>query len=560
MSWDDEIDERRRAVALFRYAVIGELEFEGLNRGELSARIQVLSEKKWKMPDGEEYEFTARTLWNWWMNYKREGLKGLLPASRKTGPREISPEVLKEAIQARKEVPSRSTRTLIRVLELKNVVPRGKLKRSTLDRILDEAGESRRKLKTLGNKRFTRLLFSQPNEFWVGDYHEAPILWVPARQTYDTVHMGAVIDHYSKYVPHGEWYPNERIATLEDTIKQAFLTRGLPKKMYVDNGSVYRSHDFAFALTHLDVRLVHSKAYQSEGRGVIERFNRTVAEGFEPEARAAKITDLPTLNRFWIAWLEESYHLVIHGSTGEKPMDRFTGSGFVPKYPDPVKIQDIFRVKEKRKVHPKTGTVEVETKLFQCENFLRGRWVQVLFDPFKLDDVLIVLKGKHVQRAFPQKVNDPQPKPERPTAAQLSFDYLGALRAEYDRRIAMQARHISVTDFKPSPEFSLQPFLGLCAQMLGKSLSAYEKENLTRTFNGVGPFSEKVVRLALEHAMKLRGRGLHVSVYTHYLKVFHFAALNANRDEAQNVPKTDKKKETPDHDHRNPSKRAPHDP
>jgi putative transposase len=530
MSWDDEIDERRRAIALFRHAVVGELEFEGLSRGELSARIHDLSSRKWKMPDEEERKFTERTIWNWWIDYKRDGLKGLIPESRKTGPREIGPEILKEAIQARKEIPSRSTRTIINVLELKRVVPRGKLKRSTLDRILDDAGESRRRLKTLGNKIFTRLLFSQPNEFWVGDYHEAPILWVPSAQTYATVHMGAVIDHYSKFVPHAEWYENERIATLEDTTKQCMLKRGCPKKMYVDNGSVYRSHDFAFALTHLDVRLVHSKAYQSEGRGVIERFNRTIAEGFEPEARAAKITEIAIINRMFEAWLESCYHLVAHGSTGEKPIDRFTTSGFVPRYPDPVKIQDIFRIKKKCKVHPKTATVEVETKRFQCESFLRGRWVQVMFDPFRLDDVLILLKGKHVQRAFPQQVNNPQPKPEKPTAAQLSFDYLGALRAEYDQRIAMKARHISMADFKPSEEFSLQPFLHICAEMLGKSLSPYEKEDLTRAFNGVGPFSEKVVRLALEHAMKLRGRGLHVSVYTHYLKVFHLAALKANND------------------------------
>ena len=43
----------------------------------------------------------------------------------------------------------------------------------------------------------------------------------------------------------------------------------------------------------------------------------------------------------------------------------------------------------------------------------------------------------------------------------------------------------------------------------------------------VGPFSETTTRIALEHALKLRGRGLHVSVYTHYLKVFHLRAAQA---------------------------------
>ena len=34
-------------------------------------------------------------------------------------------------------------------------------------------------------------------------------------------HLCAEIDHYSKLVVHGQWYSNERIATLEDTFKKA---------------------------------------------------------------------------------------------------------------------------------------------------------------------------------------------------------------------------------------------------------------------------------------------------------------------------------------------------
>jgi hypothetical protein len=112
----------------------------------------------------------------------------------------------------------------------------------------------------------------------------------------------------------------------------------------------------------------------------------------------------------------------------------------------------------------------------------------------------------------------------------LSFDYLGALRAEYDRRIVARARHISLADMQPADGFTLPDFLALCAKMLGKDLAPYERDELTRAFNTVGPFSEKVCRLALEHALKLRGRGLHVSVYTHYLKTFQLAAFKANKE------------------------------
>jgi putative transposase len=531
MAFDDEIDDRRRRVALFRHDVIGELEAPRLERGEISARIAELAEQTFEPPWGGERRFSERTLWSWWSAYKRDGLVGLVPCSRAGGPREVTPDVLEAAVTMRtKEGPWRSTSTVIDVLEKQGLVPPGKLKRSTLDRHLDAAGASRRRLKTLGNKRFTRLLFEHPNDFWVGDYHEAPILWVPERQSYRTIHLCAHIDHYSKYVPHAQWYSNERIATLEDTTKKATLKRGCPKKVYVDRGAAYRSDAFSFALGQLGSRRVHSKAYAKEARGAIERFNRTVAEGFEPEVRAAHVTELERINLYWEAWLEERYHLVPHGTTGERPLDRFAQSGFTPRYPDPVSIADIFRVRGRRKVHPKTITVDVDGICFQCESFLRGRWVTVYFDPFQLDDVLVFLHGKRVQRAFPQKVNDPQPTPERPVAAPLSFDYLGALRAQYDRRIVEQARHISLSEWTPSDDFTLPAFLALCAQMLGKDLAPYERDELTRAFNTVGPFSETTARLALEHALKLRGRGLHVSVYSHYLKVFQLAAIKAHQE------------------------------
>ncbi len=531
MSFDEEIDERRRALALFRHDVLAELRGEKLQRGELSLGMMELASKLFHPPGGKPRRFSLRTLWSWWSAYRREGLRGLLPQTRsdKGVPRRLSPELLEEAIKARREIPSRSTPTLIDLLARKH---RGaKLARSTLDRHLERAGASRRRLKTLGDKRYIRLLFERPNQFWIGDYHEANILFEPTTERFRTVHLSAFLDHYSKLVPQGQWYPNERIATLEDTLKKSILKRGLPEKIYVDWGSVYRSSDFAFALDLLDIRLVHSKAYTSEGRGGIERWNRTVVEQFEPEARALRIVELSRLNLLFEAWLEERYHREVHDATGETPLDRFSKEGFTPRWADPLLLQDTFRVRVRRKVHPKTSTVDIDGIPFLVESFLRGRWVYVHYDPHQLQDVVIFFLGKRVQRAFPQKPNEPpQLRPERPTASPPTFDYLAALRADYDRRITLEAKKLTLAEWAPTETFSLPPFLALCAQMLGKSLAPYERDELTLAFHTVGPFSETTTRLALEHALKLRGRGLHVSVYSHYLKVFHLSALGVLKE------------------------------
>jgi hypothetical protein len=185
-------------------------------------------------------------------------------------------------------------------------------------------------------------------------------------------------------------------------------------------------------------------------------------------------------------------------------------------------------VRGRRKVHPKAVTVEVEGHAFVVEPHLRGRWVQVHYDPHDLADVLIYRDGQRVQRALPQRPNEPpQPRPERPTVTPPAFDYLGALRAEYDRRVVAEARRLSFADWTPAPPFTRPAFLALVGEYLGKALAPYERDALTVAYDTVGPFADATTRLALEHALRVRGRGLHVSVYTHYLKVFHLSAAQA---------------------------------
>jgi transposase InsO family protein len=526
----DDPEARRRAVALFRFAIISDLDIETLPRGERSARLVDLASRTYRVPEGRERQFSVRTLWTWWSAYRRQGLDGLLPHRRadRGTPRTLTPELLDAAIALRREVPSRSTATLIDILETQRRVVPGQLRRATLDRHLAEAGASRRYLKTLGDKRYIRLLFERPNQLWIGDYHEAPLLWDPGRERYRTLHLCAFIDHYSKLVPCGAWYRSEQIATLEHCFKQAIVTRGCPDGVYVDRGAAYRADQFTFACAHLGIKHRHSAPYVSEGRGAIERWNRTVADQFEPEIRALRLTDPREIQLRFEAWLEQRYHLTVHEATGQTPLDRFAQPDFTPRYPDLVLVAETFRVRVRRKVHAKAITVEVADVAFVVEPYLRGRWVDVHYDPHDLSDVLIYWHGKRVQRALPQRPNEPpQPRPERPTVTPPAFDYLGALRAEYDRRVVAEARRLSFAAWTPAPTFARPAFLALVAEYLGKPLAPYERDDLTVAYDTVGPFAEPTTRLALEHALRVRGRGLHVSVYTHYLKVFHLSAQHA---------------------------------
>jgi hypothetical protein len=48
----------------------------------------------------------------------------------------------------------------------------------------------------------------------------------------------AFIDDHSRLVPYARFYLSETIAVLFDAFEKAMLKRGLPRKLYVDNGAV----------------------------------------------------------------------------------------------------------------------------------------------------------------------------------------------------------------------------------------------------------------------------------------------------------------------------------
>lgn len=85
-----------------------------------------------------------------------------------------------------------------------------------------------------------------------------------------------------------------------------------------DNGSCYRSHDFADALDRIKHR--RTRPYRPQTNGKVERFNRTLAEEW---AYAATYTSDAARNATYQAWLHSYNHHRPHTSLGGlTPADR----------------------------------------------------------------------------------------------------------------------------------------------------------------------------------------------------------------------------------------------
>src|SRR6202011_3784401 len=116
----------------------------------------------------------------------------------------------------------------------------------------------------------------------------------------------------------------EDAVRLAAALRPALASRGVPERIYVDNGSAFVDTWLLRGCAVLGVKLTHSTPGRPQGRGKIERLFRTVREQFlveitgEPDVVGRHhVTDLAELNRLFAAWVETVYHRAVHSETGQ---------------------------------------------------------------------------------------------------------------------------------------------------------------------------------------------------------------------------------------------------
>ena len=533
MSDRSQDDDARLALVLLRYRLIAEA--VEAPRGARTALLRKVAAEEHLSPDGRRLRVSVRTLQRWVGRFLKDKLKALSRPVRKDKGRSrtIPPAAVERAIALRHEQSARSTPTLIDILERSGEIARGSLRRSTLDRHLDRLGASRRMLHVLGQKRHVRLSFEHPLDFVVGDFHDGPYVKTATSEIRRAV-LGAFIDHCSRYVPEARYGLSEDLMHVRRGLRAFCTAHGLMQRLYVDNGPGYQAHRFHFGCAQLGIDLVHSKPYVSEGRGLVERFNRTVKEAFEVEVRLRpEPPTLDELNAFWRAWLDERYQRRPHSETGEPPAERWQRlmEKTEVRHPDPVLLDEVLRLHARRTVHPKTSTVEILGVPFVVDTSLRKRRVQVLYDPHDLSSVLVYFDGRRIQRARPQLAGEhPVAAPAARGKPPPSVDYLDLLRRDHERR---RAHDVAAIRFRAAPrDDALLTVSRLCERLracCGRTLGDVEKEHASAVLDSLAPVEIAIADAALKTAVAMLGPGLHASQYLEALREHVLRARSKGR-------------------------------
>jgi transposase InsO family protein len=184
-------------------------------------------------------------------------------------------------------------------------------------------------------------------------------------------------------------------------LKQAIRRRGLPRKLYADNGGPFVNAHLRIVCANLGIRLIHSKPGRPWSRGKVERMFRTMQQDFEAALRlpGQGVGSLDELNAKLACWLQEVYHPRAHEGIGESPQERFARALPLLRNLDPqLDLDRLFFTRIERTVY-KNGTVRIDNDLFEVNLALRGLRVDLELDPWLLDPIFVRYKGQDFGRA-----------------------------------------------------------------------------------------------------------------------------------------------------------------
>jgi len=391
----DPIDPQ--AVALFRYGLIAEFLHRPHNQPGLYQRLRQKASQDYQIPGSLRQRVAAETLRHWIKDYKRGGIDALKPKPRNDlgRSRALPQQLADQLLSLKEEQPHLSVAQLIDSLTPApatalttactpaTALPPWRPSASTVYRLLRRAGLMDKSAEhdaghDADRRRFA---FKHPGQMWMSDVMHGPSVTLAGSRTRRKAYLIAFLDDATRVVPYCAFALAESTQAFLPVFKQALMRRGIPERLYVDNGANYRSQQLALVCAKLGIALIHARPFQPSGKGKQERFFRTVRAQLLPTLSEADTASLEALNRRLWAWVETEYHHNPHrGLDGDTPLDRWAAAR-APRLPEPdLDFDALFLFEAKRRVQ-RDHTVSLNGTVFEVDAALVGQTVTLRYDP-----------------------------------------------------------------------------------------------------------------------------------------------------------------------------------
>ena len=395
-----------QAIALERYALIAQIQDRLHQEIPLAAALEQVACCPVTRPDGTQRLYARRTIEDWYYAHQQGGFAALTPKTRsdKGQPRILTPEqsrwVLEQA-QAHLAVPVKVLYRRWRQQDpqLPSLPSIYRLLRE--HQLHAKARRQQRRQPLAGPTK----CFEAPavNDLWMVDFSPGPYLHPPDTGRAIPTHLCLIIDDHSRLVPFGAYHLQADTQSFHHTLKEAIRRRGLPLKLYTDQGGPFTNDHTRIVCARLGIRLLHAKPFHSWSKGKIERLFFTIQQDFEASLRlpAEAVFTLADLNAKFSTWLQTVYHQRVHSSTNMTPTERYQRGAHLVRALDPhLDLDQLFYAQVTRTVR-RDGTVRLDNRLYEVDLALRTLSITLRLDPFKLDRIEVYHRGASFGLAKP---------------------------------------------------------------------------------------------------------------------------------------------------------------
>ena len=313
----DQMDD----IALRRYAPIAPL-VSGTADPSISNNefFRQAARMTYTAPDGSVYTVAEPTLKKWYAMYRKEGLEGLMPKSRKDEgtSRKIDDGLAAQIDFLLEEYPRISASDVYRKLLENGSIRKGEVSETTIRRYVSHARTQEDKTSGKDMRRYER---QHINEVWYGDSCYGP--WLQCGKEKKRLFVIALIDDASRFIVGADIFFNDNFENLMSVEKSAVSRYGCPKLFSFDNGASYRNKQMELLAARIGSSVHYCEPYTPTSKAKIERWFSTMRMQFFATLDMRLLHTLEEVREKFHAYVLK-YNQTPHSSLGKVcPQDRF---------------------------------------------------------------------------------------------------------------------------------------------------------------------------------------------------------------------------------------------
>lgn len=385
-------------LALFKFSLIAPILNNTIQNSTVKEYLQEICAKKYTLPNGTIKEFTPSTLKEWLRLYKLKGIDGLYPKIRsdKGASRKLSDKLKETIIDLKKSNPKRSAKSIYNEIIVNNKLKPSEVSLCTVQRFIKNLD-----IEDISSKKDRRAFeFPNPNDCWQSDISVGPYLTINGKK--QKTYIIAFLDDCSRLIVSCGLFTVDNLLSVLTVFKDAVSKRGVPKKVFFDNGKVFRAGQMEMICASLGCTLCFAEPYSPESKGKIERWFQTLQKQWQFLIDPSSFNSIEDVNASLLNYVEQ-YNFTNHSGINRKPLEKFMENIDNIKLLTAQELNNVFLYRVQRSVK-NDATISIDRQLYEVPSKYIGCRLNIRYDPTNSEKAFIFSENGERLEEIP-KVN-----------------------------------------------------------------------------------------------------------------------------------------------------------